>query len=123
MEAAAAFEELTLNREMDQLKVQVPDAWPNLFRQTRFLSAVNFVQADRFRRSVANEMARVFSRVDLLRVPSLRDEAITMPLMGPTDLTGLFCTSRREREFTRRTAGYAKQEVQSGTDRDVAAPD
>jgi hypothetical protein len=40
-----------------------------------------------------------------------------------TDLTGLFCTSRREREFTRRTAGYAKQEVQGGTDRDVAAPD
>jgi DNA-directed RNA polymerase specialized sigma24 family protein len=39
------------------------------------------------------------------------------------DLTGLFCTSRREREFKRRTAGYAKQEVQSGTDRDVAAPD
>ena len=39
------------------------------------------------------------------------------------DLTGLFCTSRREREFTRRTAGYAKQEVQSGTDRDVAAAD
>jgi len=40
-----------------------------------------------------------------------------------TDVTGLFCTSRREREFTRRTAGYAKQEVQSGADRNVAAPD
>ena len=39
------------------------------------------------------------------------------------DLTGLLCTSRREREFTRRTAGYAKQEVQSGTDRNVATPD
>jgi KAP family P-loop domain len=39
------------------------------------------------------------------------------------DLTGPFCTSRREGEFTRRTAGYANQEVQSGTDRDVAAAD
>jgi len=77
-EAAAAFEELTLNREMDQLRVQVSDAWPNLFRQARFLSAVDFVQADRFRRSVASEMARVFSGVDLLLVPSLRDEAITI---------------------------------------------
>ena len=38
-------------------------------------------------------------------------------------LTGAFCTSRREREFTRRTAGYAKQEVQGRTDRDVAASD
>jgi hypothetical protein len=40
-----------------------------------------------------------------------------------SDLTGPFCTSRREREFTRRTAGHAKQEVQSRTDRDVAASD
>src|ERR1700724_1295029 len=35
-EAAAAFEELTLNHQVDQLQVQVPDAWPNLFRQSRF---------------------------------------------------------------------------------------
>src|SRR5580704_5510518 len=39
------------------------------------------------------------------------------------DLTGLLCTSRREREFTRRTAGYAEQEVRGGTDRNVATPD
>ena len=77
-EAAAAFENLTLTREVDQLKVQAPDAWPNLFRQARFLSAVDFVQADRLRRSVANEMARVFSQVDILLVPSLRDEMLTI---------------------------------------------
>ncbi|HEY6444475.1 MAG TPA: amidase [Candidatus Acidoferrales bacterium] len=77
-EAAAAFEDLTLTHEVDQLKVQAPDAWPNLFRQARFLSAVDFVQADRLRRSVANEMARVFSQVDLLLVPSLRDEMLTI---------------------------------------------
>ena len=77
-EAAAAFEELTLSRGVDQLKVQVPDAWPNVFRQARFLSAVDFVQADRFRRSIANEMARLFSQVDLLLVPSLRDEMLTI---------------------------------------------
>ncbi len=46
-EAAAAFEELTLDGGLSTLKVQVPDAWPNLFRQARFLSAVDFVQADR----------------------------------------------------------------------------
>ncbi len=57
-EAAAAFEELTLTGAADQLKVQTPDAWPNIFRQARFLSAVDFVQADRFRRKVASEMAR-----------------------------------------------------------------
>ena len=82
-EAAAAFEELTLNHQVDQLQVQVPDAWPNLFRQSRFISAVDFVQSDRFRRKVANEMARVFSQVDLLLVPSLRDEMLTI-----TNFTG-----------------------------------
>ena len=82
-EAAAAFEELTLSHQADQLKVQVPDAWPNLFRQSRFLSAVDFVQADRLRRKVAHEMARVFSQVDLLVVPSLRDEMLTI-----TNFTG-----------------------------------
>jgi Asp-tRNA(Asn)/Glu-tRNA(Gln) amidotransferase A subunit family amidase len=77
-EAAAAFEELTLSGGLRTLKAQVPDAWPNLFRQARFLSAVDFVQADRFRRRVALEMARIFSEVDLLLVPSLRDEMLTL---------------------------------------------
>jgi Asp-tRNA(Asn)/Glu-tRNA(Gln) amidotransferase A subunit family amidase len=82
-EGAAAFEDLTLSGKLDQLKVQTPDAWPNIFRQSRFLSAVDFVQADRFRRRVANEMARIFSEVDLLLVPSLRDEMLTI-----TNFTG-----------------------------------
>jgi Asp-tRNA(Asn)/Glu-tRNA(Gln) amidotransferase A subunit family amidase len=77
-EAAAAFEELTLSGGLDQLKVQLPDAWPNVFRQARFLSAVDFVQADRLRRAVAQEMARIFTQVDLLLVPSLRDEMLTI---------------------------------------------
>lgn len=77
-EAAAAFEDLTLSHGVDALKMQVPDAWPNLFRQARFLSAVDYVQADRLRRKVAQEMARVMSQVDVLLVPSLRDEALTI---------------------------------------------
>jgi Asp-tRNA(Asn)/Glu-tRNA(Gln) amidotransferase A subunit family amidase len=77
-EAAAAFEELTLSHGVDQLKAQVPDAWPNVFRQSRFLSAVDFVQTDRFRRKVAQEMARLFTEVDLLLVPSLRDEMLVI---------------------------------------------
>src|ERR1051325_4993069 len=75
-EGAAAFEELTLSGQASQLKVQVPDAWPNLFREARFLSAVDFVQADRLRRKVALEMARIFTGVDLLLVPSLRNEML-----------------------------------------------
>jgi Asp-tRNA(Asn)/Glu-tRNA(Gln) amidotransferase A subunit family amidase len=82
-EGAAAFEELTLSHGVDQLKMQTYDSWPNLFRQARFLSAVDFVQADRMRRKVALEMDRIFSQVDLLLVPSLRDEMLTI-----TNFTG-----------------------------------
>jgi Asp-tRNA(Asn)/Glu-tRNA(Gln) amidotransferase A subunit family amidase len=82
-EGAASFEELTLNNQMDTLRMQVIDAWPNLFRQARFLSAVDMVQADRMRRRVALEMARIFTEVDVLMVPSLRDEQLTI-----TNFTG-----------------------------------
>ncbi len=82
-EGAASFEDLALNNQLGMLKVQVKDAWPNLFREARFLSAVDFVQADRLRRKVALEMARVFEEVDLLLVPSLRDEQLTI-----TNFTG-----------------------------------
>ncbi|HET7584659.1 MAG TPA: amidase [Gemmatimonadaceae bacterium] len=82
-EAAAAFEEITLDGAVRTMKAQVPDAWPNLFRSARFLSAVDFVQADRLRRKVAQEMTRVFRDVDLLLVPSLRDEMLVI-----TNFTG-----------------------------------
>ena len=41
------------------------------------------MQADRLRRKVAAEMARIFDSVDLLLVPSLRDEILTI-----TNFTG-----------------------------------
>ncbi len=82
-EAAAAFEELTLSGGLNQLKAQVPDAWPNTFRQSRFLSAVDYVQADRLRRKVSIEMQKIFDRVDVMLVPSLRDEILTI-----TNFTG-----------------------------------
>lgn len=82
-EAAAAFEELTLSHKVDELKAQVPDAWPNCFRQARFLSAVDFVQADRLRRMVAQAMDAVMAQVDVLLVPSLRDENLVI-----TNFTG-----------------------------------
>jgi len=82
-EGAASFEDLIVSGQLASLKVQVKDAWPNLFRQARFLSAVDFVQADRLRRKVALEMARIFKEVDVLLVPSLRDEQLTI-----TNFTG-----------------------------------
>ena len=82
-EGAAAFEEQTLSGKMNDLKMQVPDAWPNIFRQARFLSAVDFVQADRLRRKVAIEMEKVFRKVDVLLTPPMRGEILTI-----TNFTG-----------------------------------
>jgi Asp-tRNA(Asn)/Glu-tRNA(Gln) amidotransferase A subunit family amidase len=82
-ESAAAFEEITLNHQVDTLKEQVADAWPNTFRQSRFLSAVDFVQADRLRRKVAVAFGEAMQHVDVLLVPSLRDEFLVI-----TNFTG-----------------------------------
>ncbi|MEO7966771.1 MAG: amidase family protein, partial [Gemmatimonadaceae bacterium] len=82
-EAAAAFEDFTLTGKAKELKAQVPDAWPNIFRMSRFLSAVDFVQGDRVRRRFAEELAALVSKVDVMLVPSLRDESLTV-----TNFTG-----------------------------------
>jgi Asp-tRNA(Asn)/Glu-tRNA(Gln) amidotransferase A subunit family amidase len=82
-EAAASFEKITLDGRVDEMKMQTPDSWPNIFRQARFLSAVDYVQTDRLRRRVAEEMVKVFDQVDLLQVPSLQDTMLTL-----TNFTG-----------------------------------
>jgi Asp-tRNA(Asn)/Glu-tRNA(Gln) amidotransferase A subunit family amidase len=75
-EAAASFEEMGLTHKLDELKMQVVDAWPNQFRQARFISAVAFVQADRLRRQAAMAMNQLLTGVDVLLVPYLRDETL-----------------------------------------------
>jgi Asp-tRNA(Asn)/Glu-tRNA(Gln) amidotransferase A subunit family amidase len=78
-EAAAAFEELTLEDTDDTLTRQDPGAWPNSFRKARFLSAVDHIQLDRFRRRVMQEMHALFRRVDVLLAP---------PTTGPMTVIG-----------------------------------
>ncbi|MCZ6446394.1 MAG: amidase family protein, partial [Planctomycetota bacterium] len=70
VEAAACFEELTLNNRDDELVWQEPEAWPNTFRQTRFVPAIEYVQAQRFRRSVMEMMAAKFADLDAMISPS-----------------------------------------------------
>ena len=77
-EGAAAFEDLTFSGRDDELKMQVPDAWPNSFRQARFLSAVDFVQADRLRRRVALMMAQLFAGQPLTGLPATPGAALPL---------------------------------------------
>ncbi|MBT5708502.1 MAG: amidase, partial [Verrucomicrobia bacterium] len=70
VEAAAAFEELTMSGRDDLLVRQTAGSWPNQFRKSWFVPAVELVQADRFRRQVMESMSEMMKRVDVLFSPS-----------------------------------------------------
>jgi len=81
-DAAASFERLTLSGDDAQLRMQVRDAWPNLFRQSRFISAVDYVQADRLRRHATKVWAEQLGKVDVILTPALRDEPLATNATG-----------------------------------------
>ena len=68
-EAAAAFEDLTLENKDDELVSQGKDAWPNNFRISRFISAVDLIQADRVRRQAMRELDGLMDPIDVLIAP------------------------------------------------------
>jgi Asp-tRNA(Asn)/Glu-tRNA(Gln) amidotransferase A subunit family amidase len=69
-EAAAAFDELTLSGRDALLTGQQSFDWPNSFRNARFYSAVDYIQAQRARMLVIDAMAKLFSEVDVVVTPS-----------------------------------------------------
>ncbi|MFT5500424.1 MAG: Asp-tRNA(Asn)/Glu-tRNA(Gln) amidotransferase A subunit family amidase [Woeseiaceae bacterium] len=89
-ESAAAFEELTLSGRDDMLRRQITNAWPNSFRQSRYFSAVDYVQADRLRRSVMQQTHEFFSQVDVVFGPSFNT-----PMLSLTNFTGQPCLALR----------------------------
>jgi Asp-tRNA(Asn)/Glu-tRNA(Gln) amidotransferase A subunit family amidase len=89
-EAAASFEDLTLEDRDDLLTWQEPGAWPNTFRKARFLSAIDHIQLDRLRRLVMQEMDRTFAGVDAIIGP-----AMAGPMLVITNFTGHPCLTMR----------------------------
>jgi Asp-tRNA(Asn)/Glu-tRNA(Gln) amidotransferase A subunit family amidase len=89
-EAAAAFEDLTLEDRDDRLTWQEADAWPNIFRKARFLSAVDHVQTDRLRWQVMLALDRLFADVDVLIGPFN-----TGPMLVASNFTGHPCLHLR----------------------------
>ncbi len=68
-EAAATFEELTESGLDAMLRWQTVAAWPNTFRSVRFLSAVEYIQAQRLRRVYAGYAADAIQHVDVVLAP------------------------------------------------------
>ena len=83
VEAAAAFDELTRSNRDDLLVRQIADAWPNRFRQARLIPAVEYVQANRLRMLVMQQMAQLMADVDLYLSPALHGANLLL-----TNLTG-----------------------------------
>jgi Asp-tRNA(Asn)/Glu-tRNA(Gln) amidotransferase A subunit family amidase len=69
-EGAAGFDDLTRSNRDDWLRQQGAGAWPNTFRKRRFVPAVEYLQAQRIRWLLIQDMARVFDKVDVIVAPS-----------------------------------------------------
>jgi len=82
-EAGAAFDELTRSGRDDELVRQIEHAWPNEFRQSRTIPAVEYIQANRVRTLVMREMERLLDGLDCWVSPSFGGSNLLL-----TNLTG-----------------------------------
>jgi len=101
-EAAAAFEELTLDDIDDSLTWQDVGAWPNTFRKARFLTAVDHIQLDRLRLRVMKALDDLFAQVDVVVGPFM-----TGPMLVATNFTGHPCLHLRAGFLQAATRGKA----------------
>jgi len=83
-EAAAAFDDLTRNREqLASLTGQSPGDWPNTFRSSRFIPAVEYIRAMQARRLLMGEMDKLMAQYDAFLSPAPGSGSLTI-----TNLTG-----------------------------------
>jgi len=85
-EAAAAFDELTRSDRDDLLVRQIKNAWPNSFRVSRFIPAVEYIQANRVRSMLIAQMAELMADIDIYVSPSWEGDNLLL-----TNLSGHPC--------------------------------
>lgn len=85
-EAAAAFDELTRSNRDDLMVRQIKNAWPNVFRTSRFIPAVEYINANRVRYMLVQEMDKIMSEVDVYVAPTFGGDNLLL-----TNLTGHPC--------------------------------
>ena len=81
-EAAAAFDDLTTSGHDALLFGQKPFDWPNSFRTSRFIAAVDYIQAQRARTLAIAKMHELFASFDVIVAPT------SGPQLTATNLTG-----------------------------------
>jgi Asp-tRNA(Asn)/Glu-tRNA(Gln) amidotransferase A subunit family amidase len=82
-EAAAAFDDITRDGRVNQLSGQGPGDWPNTFRTSRFIPAVEYLRAQRARRLLMHEMEKLMSQWDVFVSPAPGSASLLV-----TNLTG-----------------------------------
>jgi Asp-tRNA(Asn)/Glu-tRNA(Gln) amidotransferase A subunit family amidase len=87
-EAAAAFDELTRSGRDSMLTRQDAGAWPNTFRSARFIPAVEYIQANRVRQLLQQDMQRLLETVDAYASPAFAGGNLLV-----TNLTGHPCVA------------------------------
>lgn len=85
-EAAAAFDELTRTGKDKLLTSQKPSDWPNSFRASRFIPAVEYIQASRARRMAMEAVAKAFAGVDVIVAPTNSEQLTITNLTGQPSL-------------------------------------
>ena len=112
VEAAAAFDELTRTGGVDEMVRQERNAWPNVFRASRFVPAVEYLQASRARTRLCEEMAETMQAVDVFVSPSFGGQTL-----GITNLTGhpAVCVPNAFRPVDGQTSGSPRRSPRSIT--------
>ena len=82
-EAAAAFDDITRDGRVNQLSGQSPGDWPNTFRTSRFIPAVEYLRAQRARTLLMREMEKLMSQWDVFVSPAPGSSSLLV-----TNLTG-----------------------------------
>jgi Asp-tRNA(Asn)/Glu-tRNA(Gln) amidotransferase A subunit family amidase len=82
-EAAAAFDDITRDGRVNQLSGQSPGDWPNTFRTSRFIPAVEYLRAQRARTLLMHEMEKLMSQWDVFVSPAPGSASLLV-----TNLTG-----------------------------------
>lgn len=82
-EAAAAFDDITRDGRVNQLSGQAPNDWPNTFRTSRFIPAVEYLRAQRVRTLLVREMDKLMADWDVFVSPAPGSASLFI-----TNLTG-----------------------------------
>ena len=82
-ESSAAFDELTRTNRDDLIERQDKNFWPNSFRASRMIPAVEYINANRYRSQLCKDMNDFMKNYDVVIVPTFMGGQLSI-----TNLTG-----------------------------------